>query len=250
MSKSDSFLVGAVIAVFLGSGLTGCVTMTPEQQAQLQRDAAIQITCTKGDDCDEKWSRAVAWISQNSSYKIQTQTDSLIQTFTPTGGTTSNGFLVNKVALGKGTYQITMSSACDNPFGCIPDAQTLRASFNPFVGGVQSTQARSLVPAESSGPPQSTSRVSFGVMIGPVTPPFAIATKMGEPRGVLVVTVKKGSVGERAGLQEGDVILKYGDKVVNTTSELLDAGAGTSPGAMVPVMIWRQGIESVVKAQF
>ena len=91
MLKCNSILFGTMIAVFMGNGLTGCVTMTPEQQAQLQRDAAIQITCTKGDDCEEKWSRAVAWISQNSSYKIQTQTDSLIQTFNPTGSSPSSG---------------------------------------------------------------------------------------------------------------------------------------------------------------
>lgn len=151
MLKCNSILFGTMIAVFMGNGLTGCVTMTPEQQAQLQRDAAIQITCTKGDDCEEKWSRAVAWISQNSSYKIQTQTDSLIQTFNPTGSSPSSGFLVNKFALGKGIYQITMSSACNNAFGCIPDAQELRASFNRFVAGAATMIAQS--PSNTSAQP-------------------------------------------------------------------------------------------------
>ena len=73
---------------------------------------------------------------------------------------------------------------------------------------------------------------------------------MGEPRGVLIVGVTKASVGERTGLQQGDVILKYGDKVVNSPTELLDAGADTSPGTAVPITIWRQGSESVVKALF
>lgn len=126
-----------LLIVCAGSLVGGCASMTPEQAAQLQREAMIQITCTKGDDCDEKWSRAIGWISQNSSYKIQTQNDYILQTFNSTDGSTSSAFLVNKIAMGKGTYQITLSSGCDNAFGCIPDALALKASFNKFVAGTQ-----------------------------------------------------------------------------------------------------------------
>src|SRR3989442_15490638 len=92
----------------------GCVSLTPEQQDQLERDAAREIICVMGDDCDVKWGRAIAWVSRNSHWKIQTQTDNLIQTFTPVGSSAASGFLVNKVPLGNGQYQIVMSSACDN----------------------------------------------------------------------------------------------------------------------------------------
>lgn len=250
MPKCNSIYFGIMIAVFMGNGLTGCVTMTPEQQAQLQRDAAVQITCTKGDDCDEKWSRAVAWVSQTSSYKIQMQTESLIQTFTATGGTPSSGFLVNKVALGKGTYQISMSSACDNVFGCIPDAQTLRGSFNRFVGGVQSTQGQFPVATLAAAPSVTTARVSLGVQFTPVTSPFANTIKMGEPRGLMVVNVAEKSVAAITGIQQGDVILTYGDKVMTGNSDLQNAVAETAAGSAVRITIWRQGIESVVTAQF
>ena len=34
--------------------LSGCKTVTPEQQTQLEKDAALQITCTTGEDCESQ----------------------------------------------------------------------------------------------------------------------------------------------------------------------------------------------------
>ena len=117
--------------------LSGCVTLTPEQKAELERQAAQQVTCTKGDDCEVKWGRALTWISQNSQWKIQTQNDNMIQTYTPINQSAASGFLVNKVPLGNGVYEITMASGCDNLLGCIPNATELKASFNRFVLGAE-----------------------------------------------------------------------------------------------------------------
>ena len=124
-----------LIGLTLVPVLSGCVTLTPEQQAQLERDAAQQITCTKGEDCEVKWGRAITWISRNSQWKIQTQNDNMIQTYTSVGSSAASSFLVNKVPLGNGVYEIGMTSGCDNLLGCIPDATELKASFNRFVSG-------------------------------------------------------------------------------------------------------------------
>lgn len=123
--------------------LVGCVTTTPttpEQQAQLEKDAAKKVTCTRGDDCKVKWDRAITWISQNSQWKIQTQNENMIQTDTAAGGSPASHFLVNKVLRGKGLYEITMMSGCDNFIGCEPDATYLKASFNRFVVGAAQPQ--------------------------------------------------------------------------------------------------------------
>lgn len=124
-----------LIGLTLGPILSGCATLTPEQQAQLEKDATQQITCTKGDDCEVKWGRAITWISRNSQWKIQTQNDSMIQTYTPINQSAASGFLVNKIPLGNGVYEIAMTSGCDNLLGCIPNATELKASFNRFVIG-------------------------------------------------------------------------------------------------------------------
>lgn len=113
----------------------GCSTMTPEQKVALEQNAARPVICSKGDDCDVKWGRALSWVLKNSSWKIQSQSDNLIQTFTPINASAASGFIVNKVPLGNGQFQIVMTSGCDNFLGCIPDAITLKASFNQFVDG-------------------------------------------------------------------------------------------------------------------
>jgi len=126
--------------------LTGCITTTPEQhtnpeqQAKMEKDAAQKVTCTKGHDCEVKWDRAITWISQNSQWKIQTQNENMIQTDTAAGGSPASHFLVNKVLRGKGLYEITMMSGCDNFIGCEPDATYLKASFNRFVVGAAQPQ--------------------------------------------------------------------------------------------------------------
>lgn len=129
----------ALAGLALSLALTACTTLSPEQQAALQQQALRQIICSKGNDCDEKWGRAVAWIARNSQWKIQMQNDYLIQTYTAVGGSPASSFLVNKVPLGDGRFHITMTSGCDNIFGCIPDAVTLRARFHEFVGGPEAT---------------------------------------------------------------------------------------------------------------
>jgi hypothetical protein len=106
----------------------------------MEKDAAQKVTCTKGADCEVKWGRAITWISQNSQWKIQTQNENMIQTDTAGGGSPASHFLVNKVLRGKGLYEITMMSGCDNFIGCEPDATYLKASFNRFVVGAAQPQ--------------------------------------------------------------------------------------------------------------
>ena len=120
--------------------LSGCTGLTAEE---LERYAAQKITCAQGDDCDVKWGRAITWISQNSPWKIQTQNDSMIMTYPPTNESPASGFLVNKVPLKTGVYEITMSSRCGKLDGCIPNPTELKGSFNRFVMGATDVPRRS-----------------------------------------------------------------------------------------------------------
>jgi hypothetical protein len=113
--------------------LTACV-QAPADPALLA-SAQRPVTCSGADDCSAKWSRAVNWVIQNSSWKIQTQTDQLIQTYGPGRDDPSSAFTITKVYDGKGTSSIQYSSACSNIFGCIPNGLKLQASFNDYVMG-------------------------------------------------------------------------------------------------------------------
>ena len=91
------------------------------------------VTCHAGKDCDEKWSRATGWIAQNSSYKVQTVSDTIIQTMGPLPDSPRAEFIVSKVSIGNDLYSLKLNGGCDNMFGCIPPLQDSALSFANFV---------------------------------------------------------------------------------------------------------------------
>lgn len=233
------------------TGLAMCVvgcaaSLTPEQQvqqqAQLRTDAAKPILCVKGNDCDDKWGRALTWVSQTSAYKIHTLTDNLIQTYTPTGGSASSGFRVNKIPLGKGRFQITMASECDNFIGCIPGAMRLKADFTRYVIGS---------PGGDQPATEAVPVTKLGFDAAPVSPRLARLLKLEEVGGMRVTAVNAGSVASRSGLKRGDIILTYGDTTISTDPEQLRAAvAATPPGRTVPITIWREQSQLTLTVQF
>ncbi|NJR43450.1 MAG: PDZ domain-containing protein [Akkermansiaceae bacterium] len=64
--------------------------------------------------------------------------------------------------------------------------------------------------------------------------------------GVKIAEVAKASGAETAGLQEGDIILKIGQREISGLLELKNALAGALPGETIPILISRKGIEREV----
>lgn len=85
------------------------------------------------------------------------------------------------------------------------------------------------------------SRGRIGVMIQEVTRDLADSFGLGKPQGALVAFVEKGSPAERAGIEAGDVILKFDGKVVGQSSDLPRMVGATKPGTRAPVQVWRKG---------
>jgi hypothetical protein len=124
-----------ILAPFLILQLTACAQLTPEQQAALQRAANRPVTCMAGKDCEEKWSRVVQWVKENSAYKFQTVSDTVIQTMGPLPDDARPAFTVTKVSTGNDSYMINLDGGCDNIFGCVPSLLKLKASFAVAVMG-------------------------------------------------------------------------------------------------------------------
>lgn len=116
--------------------------------------------------------------------------------------------------------------------------------------GATPTQNRPVEPAASDLAAASNRGGTFGVVSEEVTPVRANSLGMNEVQGVMVTAVYADSVASRAGVKKGDVILKYGDKVVNTPAELRNAIEGTLPGTAVAIKLWRLGQEVIVSAPF
>lgn len=90
------------------------------------------------------------------------------------------------------------------------------------------------------------SRGLLGVQIQEVSREAAQALGLPRPGGALVGGFSADSVAEKAGIQRGDVILKFGDTPINRSSDLPPAVGATRPGTRVDVTVFRDGRERVL----
>jgi serine protease Do len=84
-------------------------------------------------------------------------------------------------------------------------------------------------------------RGRIGVAIGPVTREVAEGIGLPRPQGALVQRVESGAPAEKAGLEAGDVILRFDGKAIEKESDLPRIVGATKPGSRVPMQVWRKG---------
>ncbi len=82
-------------------------------------------------------------------------------------------------------------------------------------------------------------RGRIGVVIQPVTKELAESFGLAKPAGALVSAVEKGSPAEKAGIEAGDVILKFDSKPVASSEDLPRLVGATKPGSKALVQIMR-----------
>jgi len=91
---------------------------------------------------------------------------------------------------------------------------------------------------------RATGRVQrgrLGVGIGDVGKDVAESLGLGKPQGALVSNIEAGSPAEKAGLEAGDIILKFDGKKIEKSSDLPRAVGGTKPGTVSTVTVFRRG---------
>jgi hypothetical protein len=114
--------------------------------------------------------------------------------------------------------------------------QSLTNTIASMKGASPTTAAAVAAPAGASGAPGAPAqgrRVSFGTM-----PDFAFSGP-----GVLVAGVTPGSPAEKAGVKEGDVLLRVAGQDVANLAGFSAILRGLSPGQTVPVVLSRGGAE-------
>ena len=85
------------------------------------------------------------------------------------------------------------------------------------------------------------SRGRLGVVIQEVSKELAESLGLNKPMGAVVNAVEKGGPAEKAGLEAGDVILKFDGKPINASADLPRLVAATKPGTRSTVQVWRKG---------
>ncbi|HEV8097352.1 MAG TPA: DegQ family serine endoprotease [Burkholderiales bacterium] len=85
------------------------------------------------------------------------------------------------------------------------------------------------------------SRGRMGVVIQEVTRDIATSFGLDRARGALVNSVEKGSPADKAGVEAGDIIVKFDGKPVESQSDLPRIVGATRPGAKVDLEVLRKG---------
>jgi len=85
------------------------------------------------------------------------------------------------------------------------------------------------------------SRGRIGVVIQEVSKELAESFALSKPTGALVNAVEKGGPAEKAGVETGDIILKFDGKPVFNSSELPRIVGSTRPGSKANMEVWRKG---------
>lgn len=85
------------------------------------------------------------------------------------------------------------------------------------------------------------SRGRIGVVIQEVTKELADSFGLPKAQGGLVAKVEKGGPADKAGVEEGDIILKFDNKLIAQSSDLPRVVGMTHPGSKASLQVWRKG---------
>jgi serine protease Do len=80
------------------------------------------------------------------------------------------------------------------------------------------------------------------VGIGDVSKDIAESLGLSKPQGALINNIEAGSPADKAGLEAGDVILKFDGKTIEKSSDLPRAVGGTKPGTKSQITVLRRGV--------
>jgi serine protease Do len=84
-------------------------------------------------------------------------------------------------------------------------------------------------------------RGRIGVQIGQVSKDVAESIGLGKPQGALVSSVEPGAPADKAGVEAGDIILKFDGKPVEKSSDLPRMVGSTKPGTKSSLTVFRRG---------
>jgi len=97
--------------------------------------ATTPLTCSNKVECDAWWQRAQTWVTSHSKYKVESATDTLIQTSGPDGGKRALAYQITRAANPDGTATIGFAAHCDGSLGCKPNPWEAGADFKQYVRG-------------------------------------------------------------------------------------------------------------------
>ena len=90
-------------------------------------------------------------------------------------------------------------------------------------------------------PAGRVSRGRIGVQIDQVTKDVAESIGLGKPQGALVRSVESGSPADKAGVEAGDIIVRFDGKVIEKATDLPRLVGNIKPGTRSTMTVFRRG---------
>lgn len=128
--EREKFMSKSLIFVALCL-LGGCVT-SQDQTAQIAALRENIPKCTEQRVCEGMWAAARNWVANSCGMKIQTMSDSFIETYGSTSALTT-GCRVTKDPEPAGGYSFHVAVACGGYTGCAEAEVPMTASFQSSV---------------------------------------------------------------------------------------------------------------------
>lgn len=94
----------------------------------------------------------------------------------------------------------------------------------------------------------TVSRGRLGVEIADLSKEVAESLGLSKQQGALIARVEAGGPADKAGLQDGDVILKFNGLAIEKRTDLPRIVGGTKPGTKATLTIWRKGAQKEITA--
>jgi hypothetical protein len=129
MTNLSSFVTVSVAACVLSAS----APLPISSEAAAIVPSTNVVLCVGKSQCDAYWQRAQAWVANNSEYRLQTVTDTVIETQGPTLARSALAFRVTRVPDNEDGARIYVLAACGNSFGCKPAAPDAVVAFKHFV---------------------------------------------------------------------------------------------------------------------
>ena len=133
----------------------GCSTQG-QVNPDVMQTATTPLTCSTKTECDTWWQRAQSWVTSHSTYKVESATDTLIQTAGPDGGKRALAYQITRTKNPDGTATIGFAAHCDGSLGCKPNPWEAGADFKEYVRGASPSTPKPAQSAPTGLHPDST----------------------------------------------------------------------------------------------
>lgn len=212
-----------ILAVAMTVAVSGCVSQAQRASNQAAMNESVPV-CETTKQCDVAWSAATSWVTEHCAMKLQTVTDSLLQTYNSPPDSPELSCRVLKEKGPGGRSAVRISVGCANIFGCVPDRVASVLAFGSFVKTAMAPYAP----------------LKLGVNLQQVTKAGNETSVISESYGVKVVSVV---VGQRADgrLNPGDLVTAIGPDRIRSVEDFAGALAKHGTGETISLSVIRQG---------